>query len=94
VALADSATALSRLEVPEAAQAADTALAKSRELWQPIPADAYGDLDRPAACLELARGVDAAEEFALASVRRWEGGSRVSRTLSGVVHDRRAGWRA
>ena len=32
VVLVDEATALSRLEYPEAAQAADTALAKAREL--------------------------------------------------------------
>ncbi len=46
----------------------------------------YGDLDCPAACLELARGrLDAVEQLAVASVRRWEGGSRTSRTLSDVV---------
>jgi len=49
IALADSATALSRLDYPEAARAADTALAKSRELWQPHPDQPNGDLDRPAA---------------------------------------------
>ena len=60
-ALAEEATALSRLDYPEAARAADTALTKSRELWQPTPADSYGDLDRPAAVLELERGrLDAA----------------------------------
>ena len=76
VVLVDEATALSRLEYPEAAQAADTALAKARELWTSTPAEAYGDLDRPAACLELERGrLDAAEPFAAASMRRWEGGS-------------------
>ena len=86
VALADSAAALSRLDYPEAAQAADTALTKARELWQPTPADPYGDLDRPAACLELERGhLDAAEPFAVASLRRWEGGSQISRTLSAIV---------
>jgi len=86
VALADSATALSCLDYPEAARVADRELAEARELWTPIPADPYGDLDRPAAVLELERGrLDAAEPFAVASVRRWEGGSQVSRTQSAVV---------
>ena len=85
-ALADEATALSRLDYPEATQAADTALTKARELWQPTPADPYGDLDRPAAVLELERGrLDAAEPFAVASLRRWEGGRQVSRTQSAIV---------
>ncbi|MGI9062270.1 MAG: helix-turn-helix domain-containing protein [Pseudonocardiaceae bacterium] len=85
-ALAESATALSRLDYPEAAQAANTALMKARELWQPTPADPYGDLDRPAACLKLERGhLDAAEPFAVASLRRWEGGRQVSRTQSAIV---------
>jgi len=53
IALADSATALADLGEPEKA---DTELAEARELWQPTPADRNGDLDRPAACLELARG--------------------------------------
>ena len=84
--LVAEATALSRLDYPEAAQAADTALVKARELWQPTPADPYGDLDRPAACLELERGhLDAAEPFAVASLRRWEGGSQISRTQSAIV---------
>jgi len=67
---------------------ADADLAKARELWTPTPADADvgGDLDRPAACLELARGrLDAAEPFAMASVRRWEGVSQVGRTQSAIV---------
>ncbi len=82
-AQADSATALGRLGCPDAA---NTALAKARELWQPTRTDPGGDLDRPAACLELDRGrLDAAEQFAAASVRRWDGGSLVNRTLSGVV---------
>ena len=86
VALVAEATALSRLEYPEAAQAADTAMVKARELWQPTPADPYGDPDRPAACLELERGhLDAAEPFAVASLRRWEGGSQISRTQSAIV---------
>ena len=85
-ALAEEATALSRLDYPEAAQAADTALTKARELWTPTPADPYGDLDRPAACLKLERGhLDAAEPFAVASLRRWEGGRQVSRTQSAIV---------
>jgi len=85
-ALADSATALSRLEYPEAARAADADLSKARELWTPTPADVYGDLDRPAACLELERGrLDVAEPFAVASMRRWEGGSPLSRTQSAIV---------
>jgi len=37
-------------------EAADRKLAQARELWQPTPADPYGDLDRPAAVLELDRG--------------------------------------
>ncbi|MCA1604138.1 MAG: hypothetical protein LC775_01310 [Acidobacteria bacterium] len=80
---ADSATALADLGEPEKA---NTALAKSRELWQPTRADPYGDLDRPAACLELKRGrLDSAEQFAAASVRRWEGGGQVSRIQSAIV---------
>jgi len=70
---ADSATALARLGCWDAAY---REVAKSRELWQPTRTDPGGDLDRPAACLELERGrLDAAESFAAASVRRWEGGS-------------------
>jgi len=85
-ASADSATALSHLEYPEAAQAADTALAKSRELWQPTRADPGGDLDRPASYLEIERGrLDAAEPFAASLVHHWESGGHVSRTLSGVT---------
>jgi len=67
---------------------ADADLTKARELWTPTPADINvgGDLDRPAACLELARGrLDVAEPFAVASVRRWEGVSQVGRTQSAVV---------
>jgi len=86
IALADSATALSCLDYPEAARAADTALAKSRELWQPHPDQPNGDLDRPAACLELDRDrLDTAQPFAAASVRRWEGVSQVGHTHSGVL---------
>ncbi|MDQ4032471.1 MAG: helix-turn-helix domain-containing protein, partial [Actinomycetota bacterium] len=83
-ARAHSATALADLGCWDAA---DTALAQARELWQPTRADTYGDLDRPAACLEIERGcLDAAEPFAVASVRRWENGSsQRGRTHSGVV---------
>ena len=80
---ADSATALSCLDEPEKA---NTALAEARELWQPTRTDPGGDLDLVAARLELDRGrLDAAEQFAAASVRRWESGSRVSRTQSTIV---------
>ncbi len=46
-----------------------------------------GDLDNVAALLELERGrLDAAEPFATASVRRWEGGgSRHARTQAGIL---------
>ncbi len=83
-ALADSATAYARLGHPEAA---NTALAKSRELWQPTPADPAGDLDQVSARLELERGrLDVAESFAAASMRRWEGVSNQrARTYSGIV---------
>ena len=86
-AIADSATALSRLRYPETAQAADIALGKARELWQPTPADSAGDLDQVAARLELARGrLDMAEPFATASVRRWEGlSNQRARTYASVV---------
>ena len=85
-ASADSATALGRLGYPEAPRLVDTALAKARELWRPTSTDPGGDLDRPAAVLELERGrLDAAEPFAVASMRRWEGGSRVDRTQSAIV---------
>ncbi|MGH3933986.1 MAG: hypothetical protein ACRDS1_03210, partial [Pseudonocardiaceae bacterium] len=71
--LADSATALDRLGEREAAA---RALGKSRQLWTPARTDANGDLDKVGACLELAGGrLDAAERFAVASVRRWEGTS-------------------
>jgi hypothetical protein len=81
--LADSATALAALGQPKAAY---RALGKSRELWYPARADPRGDLDRPAALLELARGrLDVTEQFASASLRRWEGISEVSRIRSGVL---------
>jgi len=80
---ADSATALADLDCWEAA---DAALAKGRELWQPTRTDRNGDLDQVAARLELERGrLDAAEPFAAASVRRWEGISERARTYSRVV---------
>jgi hypothetical protein len=81
--LVHEATALAELDCWEAA---DTAVRKAREMWSPTPADRYGDLDRPAAFLELERGrLDVAESFAVASMRRWEGVSQTSRTLSGIV---------
>ena len=81
--LADSATALAALRQPEAAY---RKLGKSRELWYPTRADPRGDLDRPAAVLELARGrLDAAEQFATASLRRWQGISEVGRIKTDVV---------
>ncbi len=62
------------------------ALVNSRELWTSTRTDPGGDLDRPAAVLELGRGrLDAAEPFAVASVRRWDGVSQVGRTQSDVV---------
>ncbi len=61
-------------------------LMKGRELWTPTRTDPFGDMDRPAARLELARGrLDSAERFAAASVRRWEGGRLISRTTSSLV---------
>ncbi len=83
-ALADSATALDCLGEREAA---DRALGKSRQLWTPGRTDASGDLDDVAVRLLLARGrLDAAEPFAVASVRRWEGVSNQrARTASGVL---------
>ncbi len=82
-ALADSTTAYHRLECLEAA---NTALAEARELWQSTRAVPGGELDRPAACIALDRGrLDMAEQFAAASVRRWEGGGQRGHTHSGVV---------
>ncbi|MFN2495398.1 MAG: helix-turn-helix domain-containing protein [Pseudonocardiaceae bacterium] len=61
-------------------------LAKGRQLWTPARTDTYGDPDRPAARLALTRGqLDLAEQLAAASVRRWEGGSLISRTQTGIV---------
>jgi transcriptional regulator with XRE-family HTH domain len=81
-ARADSATALVRLGYPDAAHGE---LTTARELWQPTPTDPAGDLDYVAASLELEQGrLDAAEPFAAASVRRWQGGSRRARTGAGI----------
>lgn len=82
-ALADAATALARVGC---AQAANTALAKSRDLWQPSSGDPWGDPDGAAARLEIERGrFDTAEPFAVASIRRWDGVSQLRRTLSAVT---------
>ncbi len=52
----------------------------------PTRADPFGDLDRPAAELEIQRGrLDVAEQLAAVSLRRWDGGSPISRALSGAV---------
>ncbi|MGH4023918.1 MAG: helix-turn-helix domain-containing protein, partial [Pseudonocardiaceae bacterium] len=65
---------------------ADVQLMKGREVWTPTRTDPFGDMDRPAARLEMARGrLDSAEQFAVASVRRWEGGRLISRTTSSLV---------
>ncbi len=66
--------------------AAEVEMGEARELWSATRADAFGDLDRPAARLTLRRGqLDAAEALAAASVRRWEGVSRVAHTRSSIV---------
>jgi hypothetical protein len=81
--LGTTSTALALLGDPSTAS---TCLAKGRELWTPAPTDTYGDLDRPAARLALTRGrLDLAEQLATASVRRWQGGSLISRTQTGIV---------
>jgi len=80
---ADSATALADLDCWDAA---NTALAKSRELWSPTCTDPYGDLDHPASRLELDRGrLDVAEPLAATSVRRWEGVSQRGHAQSIIV---------
>ena len=82
-ARADSVIAL--LNMGEA-NAAERELTKSRELWQPTHTDPRGDQDYVAACLELGRGrLDAAEPFAAASVRRWDGVSALRGAQSIVV---------
>jgi transcriptional regulator with XRE-family HTH domain len=82
-ARADSVIALaSRGEV----QAAIRELSQSRELWQPRRPDPRGDQDYVAARLELSRGrLDAAEPFAAASVRRWQGVSALRGAQSATV---------
>jgi transcriptional regulator with XRE-family HTH domain len=82
-AKADSATAYAALGDP---QAADRELTTARELWQPTRTDPTGDLDGVAALLELELGrLDIAEPSAAASVRRWEGLSRLGNTRSSVT---------
>ncbi len=82
--LADSATALDLLGDREAAV---RAVGKSRQLWIPGRTDVTGDLDLVGARLELARGrLDVAEQFAVVSVRRWEGiSNQRMRTISGIL---------
>ncbi|MGH3992172.1 MAG: hypothetical protein ACRDSN_06855, partial [Pseudonocardiaceae bacterium] len=81
--MADSATALVMLGQPDAAYREQ---GKARELWTPARDDPEGDLDRPAALLELTRGrLDVAEPLAAASVHRWEGISQRGRTRSRIV---------
>ncbi len=83
VALQESATALACLGKLDGAV---TALAKGRGIWTPTGTDPFGDMDRPAARLELARGrLDVAESLAAASMRRWPGRKQVSRTMTAIV---------
>ncbi len=82
-ARAAAATALADLGHQDAAE---REMATARGLWSATRADPFGDLDRPAALLALRRGrLDVAESFAAASVRRWEGISRVGHVQSGIV---------
>lgn len=82
-AQADSATAYAALGY---SQAAYRELTKARELWHPTRTDPTGDLDGVAALLELERGrLDVAEPFAVSSVRRWDGLSRLGRTRSSIT---------
>ncbi len=83
-ARADSATALDLLGHRNVA---DRELGESRQLWTPARTDTSGDLDQVSARLELARGrLDMAEQFAAASVRRWEGiNNQRARTMSGIL---------
>jgi len=63
-----------------------TSLVAARDLWIPTRTDPFGDMDRPAARVEIERGrLDIAEQFAAASMRRWEGGSLARRTETGIV---------
>ncbi|MGH4025648.1 MAG: helix-turn-helix domain-containing protein [Pseudonocardiaceae bacterium] len=81
--LANGATVLTLLGDHDTA---GTYLRKSRELWTPTRAAPFGDLDRPAAELEIQRGrLDRAEQLATTSLRRWDGGSPISQTLSATV---------
>ncbi|MDQ3223888.1 MAG: hypothetical protein M3Q75_10530, partial [Gemmatimonadota bacterium] len=81
--LADSVPALVVLGHPGAAYAD---LARSRQVWTPTRTDPWGDPDGVGARLELARGrLDAAEPFAVASARRWEGISERACILSKIV---------
>jgi hypothetical protein len=81
--LADSAVALMLLGQHDEAT---RAVAKGRDLWTPTTADPFGDLDRPAAQVELHRGrLDVAHTLATASLQRWDGGRQLSRTRTGVV---------
>ncbi|MGH3822857.1 MAG: hypothetical protein ACRDRA_08500, partial [Pseudonocardiaceae bacterium] len=79
----EAATALADLGRLDAAE---IEMAEARELWSATCADAFGDLDRPAARLALRRGrLDTAEPLAAASVRRWEGVSLLGHTSSSIV---------
>jgi transcriptional regulator with XRE-family HTH domain len=81
--LMESATALAMMGE---SQAAYRQVAAARELWTPAPTDLDGDMDRGPALLEIKRGqLDTAEQFAAASVRRWEGSSENGRTRSAVI---------
>jgi hypothetical protein len=83
VVRADSATALIRLGDH---RAADTQLVTGRQLWTPTRTDPYGDMDRPAARLEIERGrLDIAESLAAASVRRCEGVNQLGHTRSSIM---------
>ena len=81
--LMDSATALAMLGEHHAAyRQAGTA----RELWTPDSTHHYGDMDRGPALLEMQRGrLDIAEQYAVTSVRRWEGFSKPDATRSRVI---------
>ena len=81
--LMDSATALAMLGET---QQAYRNVGRSRELWTPTRNAPFGDLDRPAALLEIDRGrLDVAEQLAAALVRRQDGWSERGRTRSGIV---------